>query len=242
MASNPIRCTSKTSVGRVRSLNEDAFAVRPDIALWMVADGMGGHNKGNVASNMACEEIVSAVTNGLSIPAAIQHCHQKIQLKGFQSEQHRGMGTTVVCVSRDAMKLQVYWVGDSRAYLWHDAYLTQITKDHSIVQNMLELGTITKSQARRHPKRHIITQSVGAEMISDLTIGNVSIDFVQQDKLLICSDGLHDQVSEQEIQMLFEQQQNSTALVDELVNTANEQGGHDNITALILELDHTASN
>lgn len=111
---------------------------------------MGGHNKGDIASQLACEDIASAVSLGAAVPQAIQRCHQKIQLRGFQSEQLRGMGTTIVCSTSTKNAMEIFWVGDSRAYKWHDSQLTQLTKDHSVVQNLLDIGEITPEQALQH--------------------------------------------------------------------------------------------
>lgn len=225
-----------TNIGKVRQNNEDCFSVRPDLGLGIVADGMGGHEKGQLASKMACDLICQHVENGEAVVNAIEHAHKKIQEQSWLLGQVRNMGTTVVAIKKDNKSTEIFWVGDSRAYVFSSGKLQLLSNDHSLVQKLLDRHLITEEEALSHPHRNMITQSLGMMSSRPLEIGRRSIDANKECTILLCSDGLSNELTHEQITAILNQNGDLETKTTNLITNANLSGGHDNITAMLIQL------
>ena len=236
----------KSDVGQRRKVNEDAagyFESKNHIPLMMVCDGIGGHNAGEIASAMALMSIGQAweKTEFNDIEEVYQWLIQKITeaneaifTRSAQYEDLYGMGTTVVVASIIGNQLMIANVGDSRAYVLRNFQLKQLTEDQSLVNALLKSGEITPEEAENHPNKNIVTQSLGVTF-------SVEIDFVRmtiknEDTLILCSDGLSDMLSLEEIRNVMNHYSDVEQQVEKAVQEANEAGGRDNITVAIAKI------
>lgn len=240
-----MRIVAKTDKGHVRDSNQDAYAVGEfsDEVVWaVVCDGMGGAAGGNIASALAVKVISdkinvsyreqmrdSSIKNMLD--SALNAANVEVFDMSESKHELKGMGTTVVCAIVKDGQAYIAHAGDSRAYILKNGKIFQITTDHSIVQDLLDKGKITSEQALNHPNKNIITRAVGVDK-------NIEIDFDQIDldddtTLLLCTDGLSNYVSDSEILELISDKKHY-AFADRLVNKANENGGGDNITVVVI--------
>lgn len=230
---------SKTHVGLVREANEDAFFADTTLGLWIVADGMGGHYAGEVASAIAIEEIPSGIRLGESLTAAIERAHCAIQEATEKGKGGRNMGTTVVALKLDGLHYQIGWVGDSRAYLWNGSALRRLTKDHSYVQLLLDNGIITEEEVDKHPSRNLISQGLGVggpdgETIRvDLVEGELSLG----ETVMLCSDGLTGEVADGTIASIMAETTSNDERSNQLISAALLAGGSDNITVILVSPD-----
>lgn len=223
-----------THVGLRREHNEDTYYGDSQLGLWLVADGMGGHEFGEVASALARDTIVNGVRQGQSLSDAIRAADQEI----IRHSQHRAealpMGTTIVAVRLTQSRFEIAWVGDSRIYLW-DGQLQQLSQDHSYVQELIEQGAITPEQARTHPHRNVITQALGVTDPQVLRVEVMQGELKPHMQLLLCSDGLTEEVDDAQIAtILAKTQLSAQECVDQLVLAALDGGGSDNITVVLL--------
>ena len=231
----------RTHVGKVRDHNEDHFFEDPCRGLWIIADGMGGHESGEVASELACHEIPDLIAKGESAANAIRLTHHRIkQAPAERQLGTAGMGTTVVLAQFNQHHFTLNWVGDSRAYLYADGTLSQLTRDHSYVQHLLDMGAITAEEALIHPERNIITQSLGSDSVSEVKVDEVSGVLHHGEKLMLCSDGLTGEVTDEDIQAILMAETDSATAVNQLIEAANHNGGSDNITIAIIDASSTA--
>lgn len=236
-------------VGMVRQQNEDAFVAEGNV--FAVADGMGGHNAGEVASALAVDGLRRAAAAGFSaaegVVAAINTANTAIhEASGGLSEQ-RGMGTTLtalvplVAADGEPQRVVVANVGDSRIYLWRDGELKQVSADHSYVQELLSEGLITAAEARTHPRRNIVTRALGIE--GDVNADSWVLPMVMGDRYVLCSDGLVDEVDDEEIAAILRTSTNPQVAADHLVRVANDHGGRDNTTVVVVDIiDETTPN
>lgn len=236
-------------VGMVRQQNEDAFVAEGNV--FAVADGMGGHNAGEVASALAVDGLRRAAAAGFSaaegVVAAINTANTAIhEASGGLSEQ-RGMGTTLtalvplVAADGEPQRVVVANVGDSRIYLWRDGELKQVSADHSYVQELLSEGLITAAEARTHPRRNIVTRALGIE--GDVNADSWVLPMVMGDRYVLCSDGLVDEVDDEEIAAILRTSINPQVAADHLVRVANDHGGRDNTTVVVVDIiDETTPN
>src|SRR5690606_30845504 len=183
-----------THVGLRRELNEDTYYGDGELGLWLVADGMGGHEYGEVASALAREAIVREIRQGTPLPQAIRIADEEIIRASRKRGDSLPMGTTVVAVRILDNRFEVAWVGDSRVYLWHGQKLAQLSQDHSYVQELISQGTITVDQARTHPHRNVVTQALGVTDPQSLNVETLSGELLPGMQLLLCSDGLTEEV------------------------------------------------
>lgn len=226
-----------THVGLRREHNEDTYHGDAALGLWLVADGMGGHEHGEVASAMARSAVVEGVENGLSIVDAIARANREIIAHAQGRNEDLPMGTTIVAVRFLGQRFEAAWVGDSRIYHWHAGKLTQISADHSYVRTLVEQGIVTAEQARRHPHRNVITQALGVTDPENLQIERVDGQLSRGDQLLLCSDGLTEEVDEGAIAALLAREDiGSQECVDQLILAALNHGGSDNITAILVRI------
>ena len=231
-----------THVGMVRQQNEDAFVAQANV--FAVADGMGGHNAGEVASALAVDGLRRAAATGFSaaegLVAAINTANTTIhEASGGLSEQ-RGMGTTLtalvplVAADGEPQRVVVANVGDSRIYLWRGGELKQVSADHSYVQELLSEGLITAAEARTHPRRNIVTRALGIE--GDVNADSWVLPMVMGDRYVLCSDGLVDEVDDEEIAAILRASTNPQVAADHLVRVANDHGGRDNTTVVVVDI------
>lgn len=234
-----------TDKGVVREKNEDSLFVDNDIGLFLVADGMGGHQAGEVASEMAVRIITSKVRNRISnsngtsqvslIKESISLANNKIFATSDENPHLVGMGTTIVIALLEKNVVHIANVGDGRAYLVRSDNIEQLTEDHSLVAELLQVGQITKEEARVHPKRNIVTMAVGMEKIEP-TIK--SIETKKDDYILLCTDGLTDMLGDEEIRDIITTPNSSlNEKCRELIDEANRKGGKDNITILLINIE-----
>lgn len=233
-------------IGKVREINEDAYYISNDqINLFIVADGMGGHNAGEVASHEAIKAIKGFAAENLNdyvdkdeesicnfLTEAIKEANHKVFLKSQEDETCQGMGTTLTVVLI-LSKAYVGHVGDSRAYLIKNNDIEQITKDHSLVAELVRNGSISKSEAKCHPQRNIITRALGTEQAIATDI--FTFDFNHEDIIILCTDGLSNVIEEDEIKDCFIGCDKVQEACEELVSLANERGGQDNITIVAIK-------
>lgn len=239
----------RTDIGRIRLINEDRCVVYNDfngLLLAIVADGMGGHQAGDVASQMAVEGIALNLRESLidsmtieqrksAVREAIEKTNRTIYQLACSSEQYHGMGTTVVVALADPVSAVIAHIGDSRAYMVNKLGLTQLTQDHSLVNELVRLGQISTEEASVHPRRNWLTRALGTEAVIDVELNDYS--WSDKDMILICSDGLSGHVDDSTIWQLLQNEENIEHKVQALINEALESGGDDNITAVLLAND-----
>lgn len=224
-----------THVGLRRALNEDTYYGDSELGLWLVADGMGGHACGEVASALAREAIVREVRAGNQLAGAILVADEEIIRASRRRNDSLPMGTTVVAARIQGPRFEVAWVGDSRAYLWRDGRLAQLSQDHSYVQDLIAQGSLTPEQARSHPQRNVVTQALGVTDPAHLNVARMAGELRPGMQLLLCSDGLTEDVGDALIaQTLGLEECSAQECVDILVAAALDGGGSDNITAVLV--------
>ncbi len=234
-----IRFGHGTHNGLKRNHNEDAYACREDLDLWVVADGMGGHQHGEVASRMAIDIIADQVASGNELSLAIQLANEAIISKTMENnpEEPLPMGSTVVAVRTIDGTYDMAWVGDSRIYLYENNQLKQLSRDHSYVNELLQSGAINEEQARNHPHRNVITQALGVTAPLDLRVESSRYPMAPGQRLLLCSDGLSEEVADMELESILSLGLSPQETVDQLIQSALANGGSDNITVVVLDID-----
>jgi protein phosphatase len=241
-----ISCAGDTHVGVVRSDNEDAFLLDFRQGVFIVADGMGGHAAGEIASEMAVDIIarelgavrgLSPAQAGERIRRAIRSANAAIFDRTLAEADKRGMGTTTTVLLLFARQYLIGQVGDSRAYLLRNGAFQQLTKDHSYVQEQVDAGLLSLEQARTHPYSNVITRCVGAneEVIPDLYFGTLQ----SGDVLLLASDGLTGMLEDEQLAAILRGQGTPEAWVTRMISDANRRGGLDNITAIVVRVEET---
>ena len=249
-----ITCEAVSDVGRKRKGNEDALFLNEEQKLYVVADGMGGHAAGEVASRVAVEAIAEFVEltggnqeitwpfglddsisyEGNRLKTAVRHANSRVIEAMRESAEYEGMATTVAAVLVDGAVANFAHVGDSRIYLWSGGQIVQLTRDHSWVNEQIQSGAISAEQARSHPLRNVVTRALGGR--ADLVVDIQSRRMAAGDLLLLCSDGLTTMVADEEIaRILGESQGDVVRAAAALVGEANERGGEDNITVVLLK-------
>lgn len=233
-----------TDIGRKRELNEDYIYTsgQPIGALpnlFIVADGMGGHKAGDYASMHTVDRFVEVIRelgeeHGVqdAINEAVTAANAYIYQRSRENSNLRGMGTTLVLASCIGNEAIVANIGDSRLYLVNDA-MTQITRDHSLVEEMVTLGGIDREMARNHPDKNIITRAVGVK--EKVAADFFEVDLTKGDKLLLCSDGLTNMLRDEEIYQIIQDNKELEQAAKALVDAANENGGRDNIAVVLVE-------
>lgn len=230
---------AQSDVGRVRHQNEDSFAAREDLGLWVVADGMGGAAAGEVASAIAVDVIARETEGGAELDAAIAEANHAILDAAESGRGRAGMGCTVVAARFSGPDYTVAWVGDARAYLWGEG-LKRLSHDHSRVQELLDAGMISDEEARRHPQRSVITRVLGGPDGTAAAPEQVSGSLRPGQGLLLCSDGLTSEVGDEDIAQVLEGELSDPgdgqAAVDRLISLALDRGGSDNVTVVLVGL------
>ncbi|GAA5079721.1 PP2C family protein-serine/threonine phosphatase [Lysobacter panacisoli] len=224
-----------THVGLRRELNEDTYYGDGELGLWLVADGMGGHEYGEVASALARETIVREIRDGTPLAQAIRIADEEIIRTSKRRNDALPMGTTVVAARISGNRFEVAWVGDSRVYLWREGHLAQLSQDHSYVQELIANGAITQEQARSHPHRNVVTQALGVTDPRNLNVETMTGELKPGMQLLLCSDGLTEELDDRGIARVLSQGDCSAQeCVDTLVAAALDGGGSDNVTVILV--------
>lgn len=247
----------QTDVGNKRELNEDSFAVLSDEGLFIVADGMGGHNAGEIASTMSIETIIKFFRAGRKdedmtwpykldsnysleankLKVGIKFANRRIYRASVDNTSYNGMGTTIVAllVNRKDNRLYIAHVGDSRCYRFYKGKLEQITEDHSLVNEYLRAGQITKEQAEKFPHKNVIMRALG--MKENVVVDLQEREILSNEIYLSCSDGLSDMIKDEEIEKILNENKTLKETTEELIKTANKNGGKDNITVTMLKTE-----
>ncbi len=229
---DPVEYGYITTTGMQRDHNEDCVGAFPELGLWVVADGMGGHEGGEIASELAVNTIKEFVSEGGPLEQAIQKAHTEIIEAAQEGKGNRGMGSTVVALRLNGTDYEIAWVGDSRAYLFNAA-LRQLTRDHSYVQELLDSGAITPEEAQVHPQKNIISRALGAQSPRELQVDSIQGRLCKGQKILLCSDGLTGEVEKDRIADILQQEGTDQELAEQLVQTANSNGGRDNTSVVL---------
>ncbi len=240
-----LKSSGKSEIGQRRNNNEDSIYIRADNEnLYIVADGMGGHKAGEIASNDAVTSFVEYIKSHCDefeneneildiMVGAVQYSNKAIYEKSKENEDFFGMGTTLTALAVRNKKLFIVHVGDSRVYILDEGKIRQLTTDHSLVMELLKLGEITKDEMNVHPGRNIITRAVGTS--DEVEVDTVIESLKHGDIVLMCTDGLTSMVSESDIENILNCKNTLKEKVEMLINKANENGGKDNISVIILE-------
>jgi protein phosphatase len=215
---------AKTDVGRGRPANEDTFLVDHDDRLYAVADGMGGHRAGEVASATAIDALQAAFAGGAALDEAVEAANAAVFEKASDNLDMRGMGTTLTAAALlDDHRVLLGHVGDSRAYLMRDGAVTRITEDHSLVEQLVREGRLSPEEASSHPQKAIITRALGID--PEVEVDTYPVDLRPGDRLLLCSDGLTNMVADTAIAGILSRQPDPQQAAEQLVDMANEAGG-----------------
>lgn len=229
-----------SDIGMVRSLNEDyaLYDENERYGIYVVADGMGGHNAGEVASEMAAKGIVDYINKNYEkkhkrelLKNAILNVNENIFRKSLQGDNLSGMGTTITACFITSEFVQVANVGDSCCFGINQMVINKITKDHSLVQELLDTGGISEEEAIKHPKKNIITRAIGTNIIVEVDIFEIPKE--KYKSFLLCSDGLANEVSKEEFIKIIQDEKNYANACERMVNLAKFKGGRDNITVLL---------
>lgn len=218
--------------GHRRSQNEDCFLADDAIGLFLVADGVGGHADGDVAAAIVRDTLRDEIGKGAGLDAAIQRAHTGV-LSEIARREDSNMGSTVVAAVVSAGKYDIAWVGDSRAYSF-DGTLTRLSRDHNPVSEMLAQGALTPEQAAVHPRRNVLSQSVGVSATNEVAPGRIRGQLHQGQQLILCSDGLTDELSDAVIEQIMSRETSPQMQVNALVEAALGRGGRDNITVVVV--------
>ena len=226
---------SRTDIGCLRDHNEDSLVVAPP--LFAVADGMGGHAAGEVASEIAVDvlaELAPAHPDGGQLARAVEEANRAVIQAAHEGRGREGMGTTMTAAMLEGERLVIAQVGDSRAYLLHQGKLQQLTRDHSLMADMIEAGQLTPEEARTHPQRSVITRALGSDAHLHPDIYEINVE--TGDRLLICSDGLSGMIFDDQIENTLRRVQDPQRCASQLVNEAIAAGGHDNVTVIVADV------
>jgi protein phosphatase len=238
-----LRSAARTDVGRRRRANEDCYAIVAELGYFVVADGMGGHKAGQLASRLGAEAAVaaletlegSAATLTEKLRCTIAAANREIYVAAQTKPEYSGMGTTLVSLLAVEGRVALAHVGDSRAYLIRGGRIRQLTDDHSVVGELVRRREITELAAREHPHRHVLTRAIGVrrEVAPDLAELTSSLG----DLFVLCSDGLTGLVHDEEIAEAANAHTDLDTICAELVDLANERGGEDNITVVLVRYE-----
>jgi protein phosphatase len=238
-----LRAAALSDVGRRRRSNEDCYALAADLGLYLVADGMGGHTAGQVASRLAAEAAVGALRTLVDAPAtlaeklryAVAAANREILSRAQAQPELTGMGTTLVALLAGDDRVALAHVGDSRAYLIRGGRIRQLTDDHSLVAELVRRREISESAARGHPHRHVLTRALGVRRSTEPDLAELTP--TAEDTFVLCSDGLTGHVGDAEIARVVSEAGDPDGACEQLVGMANERGGEDNITVVVVRCE-----
>ncbi|HHT78083.1 MAG TPA: Stp1/IreP family PP2C-type Ser/Thr phosphatase [Clostridiaceae bacterium] len=241
-----MRYASATDKGKVRQNNEDFHAILSvgDSTVFVVADGMGGHAVGEIASRTAVEFALSTLPRELEhdmsvsqiedvLRETIEKANVRVYLQSLDNKEYRGMGTTLTLAVLKDWRLYISHIGDCRVYLMHGSGLERLTVDHTLVQELVDRGSISEKEAQNHPKRHVLVRSLGVNEYMEPD--TYSFDISEGDLILLCTDGLYGYVDEAGIRKIIRKHKDLSACAKQLVDAANDAGGGDNITVILVD-------
>ncbi len=241
-----VQWASQTDKGRVREKNEDAWFVDEEIKLFLVSDGMGGHRGGEMASKIVTEDLPVFIETGLHelkskscrfvrslLKKSIIKQSDHVLLEGAEGEGYKDMGATVAVLIFIGPRAYIANLGDSRIYRFRDNRLVQLSKDHSVIAELIEQGTIEPHEVPDHESHGQITNFIGMEEKAEPYVRSFAVK--NNDRFLLCTDGLTDTLTKKQIALALRNEQEPNKLCDILINTANNQGGHDNTTVIIID-------
>ena len=223
--------SAKTDPGNREGENEDTIGWDESRCVWFVADGMGGHAAGRTASEIACKTLLEADPSA-PVSDQLVAAHEAIVEAADRDDALSGMGTTAVVVFFEGSNAEISWVGDSRAYLWRRGELRQLSRDHSFLEVMRAQNLLTEEQLRADPRSNLVTQTLG---LGDPQPSVENVALRHGDRILLCSDGLNDEVPDEHIQDILTKHHEVEPAVNELVATALENGGRDNTSVIVVE-------
>ena len=222
-----------TNVGNIRENNEDSYVCDPASSLWIVADGMGGLGFGEVASAITTYTVTRQIQEGHGVNQAIELAHKRIKEYARTDAMGTDMGTTIVLLLSQGSLYNIFWVGDSRAYLF-DKHLRQMTVDHSLVQSLIDQGELTTEEAAIDPRKNAVTRALGVQGLETVRADSISDKWQPGQKILLCSDGLTDCVSDKDIETVLAGEGTDQQMADELIERALAGGGKDNVTVILV--------
>jgi serine/threonine protein phosphatase PrpC len=225
-----------TDIGRVRTHNEDSVLAQPP--LYVVADGLGGHEAGEVASSVAVETLRDHAPrrpDAKALARAVKAANREVIRSAREGFGKQGMGTTMTAAIVEGTRIAIAHVGDSRAYLLHEGSLLRVSEDHSMVADMIRRGQLTEAEARYHPNRSVITRALGTDpnMLAD----TYELDASPGDRLLLCSDGLTSMLEDGMIAEILTEYRTPDTAAHMLVDSANDAGGHDNVSVIVIDIE-----
>lgn len=227
------RFSGKTHPGRRGGANEDAIGWDEASNFWFVADGMGGHAAGDVAARVVKETLLGEALT-LPLVDAIRKAHETVAATAKTNSAYDNMGSTVVATRIADKQAEIAWVGDSRAYLWRDGALSGLTRDHSYLEVLRVQENLTEEQLRGHPNRNLVTQTLG---IGAPEPSVAKLPLRRRDWLILCSDGLNDELEDREIAEILKAHTDPEKATDALIDAALAKGGRDNVSAVVVEYD-----
>lgn len=235
-----MRVGAKSHKGLVRAINEDSILVKPN--LYAVADGMGGHKAGEVASAVAIMRLAELdISNGLSVHEIETLLRETIrdineELYSMSSnDEYDGMGTTLTCLVLSDRNGVIGHIGDSRAYLIRDGKIVQITQDHSVTNELVQFGELTEEEAKEHPYRNVLTRALGTDPVVEIDTHLLSVN--SGDWIMLCTDGLTAVMDEAEIVSIILEGGSPEVIAETCVNIANDRGGPDNTSIVVIQMD-----
>lgn len=227
-----IEAVGLTDTGRVRARNEDSLLIDPVASLFAIADGMGGHAAGDIASQTAVAAFTISFGESRNALVAMTAANRAVIQRAMYEPDTSGMGTTMTAIHIDGDDLSGAHVGDSRLYLLRDGELAQLTRDHTVAQDMIDQGALTKDEAMEHPLSAMLTRSLGSRMHVDCDL--IDRKLQPGDLLLLCSDGLTSMISDAEISVILQRSKESALIALQLIDAANAAGGKDNISVCLI--------
>jgi PPM family protein phosphatase len=224
---------AQTFTGVRHQTNEDAYGAVPARGVWVVADGMGGHAAGEVASQVTRDRVVAEVRRGAAITASIAAAHEAVVQAATEVQARKGMGSTVVAaqIEKRTGQAHIAWVGDSRAYLWRGGELRRLTRDHSLVQLMVQQGEISPAEAETHPDRNVLVRCLGFDHPQ---VDQVQLHLEPGDLLLLCTDGLTTEVKDARLAEILASTPSPQACADALIRAVEARQGVDDATAVVI--------
>ena len=226
-----LRHGAATDIGRARKANEDSLLVEPP--LFAVADGMGGHSAGDVASQTAVAVLKRAASDGQSLAASVREANREVFGRSEADKALAGMGTTMTAILAGGERLEIAHVGDSRAYQLRNGRLTRLTTDHTVMERLVRQGRIRPEEARHHPQRSVLERALGVD--AEVEVDLQTIDARAGDRVLLCTDGLTGMLDENRIRQVLEEEPDPAAASERLVAEAVAAGGHDNVSVIVVD-------
>ncbi len=228
-----------TNVGNIRDNNEDSYVCDEDKDLWIIADGMGGLGFGEVASAITTYTVTTLIREGHGVNQAIELAHKNIKEYAKTDALGTDMGTTIVLLLSHGSLYNIFWVGDSRAYLIDKAQMKQVTVDHSLVQALIDQGELTREEAETDPRKNAVTRALGVQGLETVRADSISERWQPGQKILLCSDGLTDCVSDADIESIIRDGGSDQEITDRLIQAALDGGGKDNVTIILVSAPKT---